>query len=69
LRRYPFAAEHWQEPEDFRGLKFGASVEEMKAVFGNKVQSASVKPSNPRMNFFSERQNRHRSGRFYVWLS
>jgi hypothetical protein len=52
LRRYPFAAEHWQEPDDFRGLKFGASVEEMKAVFGNKVQSASVKPSNPRMNFF-----------------
>jgi hypothetical protein len=27
------AGEPWQEPEDFRGLKWGASVEEMRKVF------------------------------------
>ncbi len=46
-------AESWQEPEDFRGLKWGASVDEMHKVFpthnvgkprdfSNRIQLVSV---------------------------
>jgi len=32
----------WQEPEDFRGLKWGASVEEMRKVFRTAAQYRDI---------------------------
>jgi len=52
LASLSYAAEPWQEPEDFRGLKFGASVEEMRAVFGNKVPPSPNMSNNPRIKDF-----------------
>src|SRR5437868_13931073 len=34
-------AESWQEPEDFRGLKWGASVEEMRKIFPARGQGST----------------------------
>jgi hypothetical protein len=56
LASLSYAAEPWQEPEDFRGLKFGASVEEMKAVFGNVLPvPAPAIVGTPRIKTFALR--------------
>lgn len=46
-----FAAEPWKEPEDFRGLKWGASVSDMKTVFP-KASATTHQTWGDRVNGF-----------------
>jgi hypothetical protein len=42
-----YAADTWQEPEDFRGVKWGASLEEMRKVFPNITSNLYRTPLFP----------------------
>src|SRR4029450_3513589 len=49
------AAEPWQEPEDFRGFKWGVSIEELKSTLGSRIGTANLW-GNRIKNYFSRRQ-------------
>jgi hypothetical protein len=49
------AAEPWQEPEDFRGFKWGVSIEEFKSTLGSRIGTANLW-GNRIKNYFSRRQ-------------
>jgi hypothetical protein len=33
-----YAADSWQEPEDFRGFKWGATIEDFEKALGNHME-------------------------------